>query len=154
MDRLSGIRNPVMASATTEIAIFQLGTGALCMERVNILLNRNAFIFPGFWDEDGKTGKTVRNLFFSDSLLLTSLFWQRWNHKAMEPFLNPAFIQILKMSFFLCPTSIGSKIRDQFISSLDGHNEPELPIAMVALVATAVSRILGLILSLHFDNRF
>ncbi|KAI0245598.1 hypothetical protein BJV78DRAFT_1287423 [Lactifluus subvellereus] len=119
-DRLSGVRNPIMASATTEIAVFQLGTGTLCMERVNILLNHNAFIFPGFWDEDGRTGK------------------MRWNHKAMEPFLNPAFIQILKMSFFLRPTSIGSKIRDQFVSSIDGHDEPELPIAMVALVATAV----------------
>jgi hypothetical protein len=59
MDRLSGIRNPVMTSATTEIALFQLGTGALCTERVNILLNHNVFIFPGFWDEDGKTGKMV-----------------------------------------------------------------------------------------------
>ena len=59
MDRLSGTRNPIMVSATTEITIFQLGMGALCMEHVNILLNHNAFSFLGFWDEDEKTGKMV-----------------------------------------------------------------------------------------------
>jgi hypothetical protein len=50
MDHLSGIQNPVMTAATTEIAVFELRTGAKCMEHVAILFDHNAFIFPGFWD--------------------------------------------------------------------------------------------------------
>jgi hypothetical protein len=64
--------------------------------------------------------------------------WQRWNCKPAEPFLNPAFIEVLKASFFLRPMSVGSRIINQCTSSLEGHDERELPIAIVALAATGV----------------
>jgi hypothetical protein len=71
MDRLSGIRNPVMTAATTEIAVFELGTGTKCMDRVAILFDHNAFIFPGFWDIDGRTGKMVRDYVYTQPSFLT-----------------------------------------------------------------------------------
>jgi hypothetical protein len=61
MDRLSSIRNPVKTTAMTEIAVYELGIGDKCAERVTALFDHDAFIFPGSWGTNPKTGKMVHN---------------------------------------------------------------------------------------------
>jgi uncharacterized protein DUF6532 len=69
----------------------------------------------------------------------TILHWQLWKPESHRPFLNDALVDILKTSFFATGAAIGFKFQDTYISTIDGRTEPELPIAMVALVATGVS---------------
>jgi len=56
----------------------------------------------------------------------------------MEPYLSPAIVRVLKASFFQRPTSTGYQVLNKCVSSIEGLEEPELPIAMVALAATGV----------------
>lgn len=76
-------------------------------------------------------------------LLINTL--QNWICKSKEPFLNPAFIDVLKSSFFHRPTSVGYQILDKCMSSVKGLTEPELPMAMVALGATGVRDVISYI---------
>jgi hypothetical protein len=56
MDRLAGARGLVRVKGLEHIAIFQLGVGDICIERVQALLNGDLYIYPGKWslDDDGK----------------------------------------------------------------------------------------------------
>lgn len=45
--------------ALVEIAAYELGKGDKCVERVEALLDRLVFIFPGSWTIDNKTKKEV-----------------------------------------------------------------------------------------------
>ncbi|KAG2029854.1 hypothetical protein BDR03DRAFT_1017831 [Suillus americanus] len=52
-----------------------------------------------------------------------------------QPFCDEAMIDTLHQSLFDGENSIGVQSREDFVSVLDGNDEPELPIAMVALIA-------------------
>jgi hypothetical protein len=47
-------------------------------------------------------------------------------------------VDSIRLSFFDGENSIGVQSCDDFVSVLDGNNEPELPVAMVCLIATLV----------------
>ncbi|KAG1904369.1 uncharacterized protein F5891DRAFT_1207307 [Suillus fuscotomentosus] len=60
-----------------------------------------------------------------------------------QPFCDEATIDIIRLSFFDGgEDSFGSQCHDDFVSVLDGNNEPELPVAMVCLTATMIYAIL------------
>ncbi|KAG5640851.1 hypothetical protein DXG03_006824 [Asterophora parasitica] len=54
-------------------------------------------------------------------------------------YLHPTIKNLLTEEYFGSKHSFGMKHLDEFTSSHKDHTEPELPIAMVALAATAVS---------------
>ena len=47
-------------------------------------------------------------------------------------------IDVIKLSFFNTPRAIGYQAIKKFVSTLDGHNEAELPAGLVALACTGV----------------
>lgn len=55
-----------------------------------------------------------------------------------QPFCDEAMIDMLHQSLFNGENSIGVQSHEDFVSVLNGNDEPELPIAMVALIATVV----------------
>ncbi|KAG1896130.1 uncharacterized protein F5891DRAFT_1175321 [Suillus fuscotomentosus] len=59
-----------------------------------------------------------------------------------QPFCDEAMIDTLHQSLFDGENSIGVQSHEDFVSVLDGNDEPELPIAMVALIATVIYAIL------------
>ncbi len=52
---------------------------------------------------------------------------------------NPAITAVLRSAYFGSFTAMGHKYKDYYISSHPDELEPELPIPLVALVATGVS---------------
>jgi Domain of unknown function (DUF6532) len=155
MDRISILRGPTKTVAEKEIAIYKLGKGDKCIERVNALFDKNYFIFPGVWGIHPRTGKAVcdemSTCFYSHPLIC----WLKcWNLKASEPFLNPGLVETLKTAFFLRPKSIGYDILNKCGLSVDkdDRNEPELPVAIVALAAAGVRVILSISLYVLPNN--
>ena len=61
IDRLASIRGPARLRGLDHIAIFQLGVGDLCVNRVQALAANGTYIFPGKWgvDKDGKASETL-----------------------------------------------------------------------------------------------
>ncbi|KAG2122522.1 hypothetical protein BD769DRAFT_1670672 [Suillus cothurnatus] len=59
-----------------------------------------------------------------------------------QPFCDEAMINTLHQSLFDGENSIGVQSHEDFVSVLDGNDELELPIAMVALIATVIYAIL------------
>ena len=55
-----------------------------------------------------------------------------------QPFCDEGIVDILHQSMFNGENSIGVRSHEDFVSVLDDNDEPELPVAMVALVATIV----------------
>lgn len=55
-----------------------------------------------------------------------------------EMYLHPAFKEVIKEEFFSGKSAFGMRNLDEFTSS-NNSPEPELPVAMVALTAAAVS---------------
>ena len=47
-------------------------------------------------------------------------------------------VDVIKLSFFNSPRAIGFQVIKKFVSTLDGHDEPELPAGLVALACTGV----------------
>ncbi|KAG1853024.1 hypothetical protein F4604DRAFT_1591763, partial [Suillus subluteus] len=60
------------------------------------------------------------------------------SHKYIFPTDNNGIVDILHQSMFNGENSIGVRSHEDFVSVLDDNDEPELPVAMVALVATIV----------------
>ncbi|KAG1866807.1 hypothetical protein F4604DRAFT_1585353, partial [Suillus subluteus] len=60
------------------------------------------------------------------------------SHKYIFPTDNNGIVDILHQSMFDGENSIGVRSHEDFVSVLDDNDEPELPVAMVALVATIV----------------
>jgi hypothetical protein len=54
------------------------------------------------------------------------------------PYLHPIIVEIIREIFFKNSSSFGAKFREYFTSSLDGRDEPELPMPLIAMVATCV----------------
>lgn len=54
MDRLPHARGAVKAKGLDHIALFQLGIGETCAERVHALMSSDRYIYPGRWSLDEK----------------------------------------------------------------------------------------------------
>ncbi|KIJ90601.1 hypothetical protein K443DRAFT_15078, partial [Laccaria amethystina LaAM-08-1] len=117
MNRLSTLRGPAKSMATSEIASYELGKSGKCEARVGVLFKFHQYIFPGTWT--GENGLT-------------------WDVKKNKPYLNCTVIDTLTAAFFGSASSIGYQYMDHYKSSVGKDDRKELPIAMAALVATAV----------------
>lgn len=63
-----------------------------------------------------------------------------------RPYENPAILSVLEQSFFSGPSSIGVRLASKFKSSrADRPDEKEIPMPMLALVATGVCFLLFLL---------
>jgi uncharacterized protein DUF6532 len=51
-------------------------------------------------------------------------------------------MDVIRLSFFNSPRAIGYQIIKECVSTLDGHNEPEVPMGLVALACTGVCALL------------
>ena len=69
---------------------------------------------------------------------LTLTLMKRKNIETGKPYLHSALFAMHKDVLWHGSPSLGEKLRDQFTSSLEGHSDPESPIAFVALLSTAV----------------
>ena len=60
-----------------------------------------------------------------------------------RPYENPLILAVLAQCFFTGPASVGARLPSKFKSSRsDRADEKEIPIPMLALVATGVSHIM------------
>lgn len=76
-------------------------------------------------------------------LILQVIYGDEWQTNELDyenPFHHPAIVSVIRTKFFHknSPTSFGRKHSAFFVSAHQTRLEPELPDAMVALVATAV----------------
>ena len=55
-----------------------------------------------------------------------------------KPFHRPIFASLIRQEFFKNAASFGVAFREYFTSSLADQTEPEIPMSLVALVATCV----------------
>lgn len=49
VDRLAHYRSEMRAAAMTHVAVYQLGVGTVCEQRVAALLKDNLFVYEGHW---------------------------------------------------------------------------------------------------------
>ncbi|KAF9037046.1 hypothetical protein BJ165DRAFT_1532448 [Panaeolus papilionaceus] len=126
-DRISNMRNHVMACARREICAYRLGKGEDCIKRVRLLMQDDAYCHPGGFVT---MGPEKRLEYISESTPAKNM-----------KFLNPAIVDTLIEAFFLNSTSSGWKYHDTYVMSLPDrpeYPEPEIPMCMLALAATAV----------------
>ena len=71
--------------------------------------------------------------------MLTCAMQMVWVVNGKEMYQNPAITAVLHSAYFGSFTAMGHKYKDHYISSHPDELEPELPIPLVALVATGVS---------------
>ena len=141
VDRLSHYRGQLRSAASDQIAIFQLGVGDGCSQRVHALIENDVYVYPGHWavDKDDK----VCSFFFFLIYDLTLLFEPVWMVKNsltdIQIYLNPGLVELIKTGFFHGPTAFGYKFKKYYVSSHPDLKEPELTIPIVALGATTVS---------------
>ncbi|KAF8803276.1 hypothetical protein BYT27DRAFT_7110256, partial [Phlegmacium glaucopus] len=121
-DRLSHHRGQIRSVASDQIAIFQLGIGDGCSQRVHALIENDVYVYPGHWavDKDSKPVWMVKN-----------------SVTDIQIYLNPGLIDLIKTAFFNGPTGFGYKFKQYYVSSHPELKEPELTIPIVALGATA-----------------
>lgn len=75
MDRLPHARSAVKARGMDHIALFQLGIGALCAERVHALMDNDCYIYPGRWSVDDTV--KVRSTTAVSYIMITSHIYRR-----------------------------------------------------------------------------
>jgi Domain of unknown function (DUF6532) len=91
-----------------------------------------------------KDDKVCFLFFFSiyDLTLLYEPVWMVKNSPSdIQIYLNPGLIELINIAFFNGPTGFRYKLKRYYISSHPTLKEPELTIPIVALGATAVSKI-------------
>jgi len=129
------------SAASDHIAIFQLGVGDVCAQRVQALIENDVYVYPGHWATD-KDGKVFACLFYQRRTLIGFFepVWMARNSVAdVQIYLNPGLIDLIKTAFFNGPTAFGYKFKKHYVTSHPDRKEPELTIPVVALGATAVS---------------
>ena len=72
IDRLSHHRGQIRSIASDQIAIFQLGVGDGCSQRVRALIENDIYVYPGHWAVD-KDGKVCSLYFLFDTWFDSSL---------------------------------------------------------------------------------
>ncbi|KAG1885857.1 uncharacterized protein F5891DRAFT_1178319 [Suillus fuscotomentosus] len=112
--RLSSFRTNLKKLAH-QIVVSRFGLKKGCGDEVDDLIKGHKYIFP----TDAK-GKVLGD----------------------QPFCDESMVDSIRLSFFDGENSIGVQSCDDFVSVLDGNNEPELPVAMVCLIATLIYSIL------------
>ncbi|KAG1760277.1 hypothetical protein EDD22DRAFT_955085 [Suillus occidentalis] len=112
--RLSSFRTNLKKLAH-QIVVSRFGLKKGCGDEVDDLIKGHKYIFP----IDAK-GKVLGD----------------------QPFCDESMVDTIRLSFFDGENSIGVQSRENFVSVLDGNNEPELPVAMVCLIATLIYAIL------------
>ncbi|KAG2124506.1 hypothetical protein BD769DRAFT_1388752 [Suillus cothurnatus] len=112
--RISAFRTSIKKLAH-QIVVSRFGLKKGCADQVEELLKSHKYIFPT--DSNGKV--------LGD-----------------QPFCDEGIVDILHQSMFDGENSIGVRSHEDFVSVLDDNDEPELPVAMVALVATITYAIL------------
>ncbi|KAG1900007.1 uncharacterized protein F5891DRAFT_1173357 [Suillus fuscotomentosus] len=112
--RLSAFRTGIKKLAH-QIVVSRFALRRGCSNEVEELLKSHKYIFP-----TNQNGKVLGD----------------------QPFCDEAMIDTLHQSLFDGENSIGVQSHEDFVSVLDGNDEPELPIAMVALIATVIYAIL------------
>ena len=70
--------------------------------------------------------------------MLTAAMQIIWVVNGKEMYQNPAITGVLRSAYFGSFTAMGHKYKDCYVSSHSDKLEPELPIPLVALVATGV----------------
>ncbi|KAF8808311.1 hypothetical protein BYT27DRAFT_7241718 [Phlegmacium glaucopus] len=112
----------IRSVALDQIAVFQLGIGEGCSQRVRALIENDVYVYPGHWavDKDSKPVWMVKNS-------LTDI----------QIYLNPGLVKLIKMAFFNGPTGFGYKFKQYYVSLHPDHKEPELIIPIIALGAMA-----------------
>ncbi|KAG1840984.1 hypothetical protein C8R48DRAFT_781582 [Suillus tomentosus] len=108
--RLSAFRTGIKKLAH-QIVVSRFALRGGCSNEVEELLKSHKYIFP-----TNQNGKVLGD----------------------QPFCDEAMIDTLHQSLFDGENSIGVQSHEDFVSVLDGNDEPELPIAMVALIATVI----------------
>jgi hypothetical protein len=58
--------------------------------------------------------------------------------KSSKPYLHKIIVGIAHEVFFKNSSSFGVKYQEYFTSSLDGHDEPEIPMPLISMIATCV----------------
>lgn len=63
VDCLAHYRSEIRAAALTHLAVYQLGIGGVCQQRVTALLKGNLFVYKGHWglDERGEVSPLMFN---------------------------------------------------------------------------------------------
>ncbi|TEB24819.1 hypothetical protein FA13DRAFT_1777722 [Coprinellus micaceus] len=117
IDRYSQTRSVVKLNARTEVALYELSKGAKCKARVDALLNKEAYIFPGQW---------------------TGLQATTWKIDSSEPYGSDAILQVIKETYFKERKSIGYTAIKKYNNNRPNSSAPVLPPSMIALAATAV----------------
>ncbi|KAG2145588.1 hypothetical protein BD769DRAFT_1382500 [Suillus cothurnatus] len=112
--QLSAFRTGIKKLAH-QIVVSRFALRRGCSNEVEELLKSHKYIFP-----TNQNGKVLGD----------------------QPFCDKAMIDTLHQSLFDGENSIGVQSHEDFVSVLDGNDEPELPIAMVALIATVIYAIL------------
>ncbi|KAG2125889.1 hypothetical protein BD769DRAFT_1668710 [Suillus cothurnatus] len=112
--RLSSFRTNLKKLAH-QIVVSRFALKKGCADQVEDLIKSHKYIFP----VDAK-GKVLGD----------------------QPFCDESIIDTIHLSFFDGENSIGVQSRDDFVSVLDGNDEPELPVAMVCLITTLIYAIL------------
>ncbi|PPR02153.1 hypothetical protein CVT26_012114 [Gymnopilus dilepis] len=122
-DRLSHHRGTIRGTASGFIAVFQLGVGDACKERVLALMDKDVYIYAGEWGttEDGKP-----------------IWLTKRSSTEVFIYLNPGLIDLLHYSCFATSGGLGWKFKEFYTSSHPTQSEPELTIPLVALGATAL----------------
>ncbi|KAF4615839.1 hypothetical protein D9613_012379 [Agrocybe pediades] len=105
------------SAASNNIALFQLGAGSQCKDRVEALMDSDIHVYPGEW---------------------APIWMTKGSGAKIRIYLNPGLINTIKDAFFfLIPTAFGIKFKDDYTSTYPTRTEPALPISLVALGATA-----------------
>ncbi|PPR04560.1 hypothetical protein CVT24_012069 [Panaeolus cyanescens] len=136
--RLPTHRHEFFAEASERgLASFRLGIGPECAARVAALKANSVYVYPGKWGTE-----TVRD---RDGSLIEKPIWlpdsyaPASNVKRVQTYLNEAIPSIIIGVMFGNGKNWGHRHKSSFKSSHPDHpNEPELPIPLVALTATAL----------------
>jgi hypothetical protein len=77
-------------------------------------------------------------MFVSTAVTESPLRLQNKNIIGNKPFLHTAFVSLLRQELSKNAASFGVEFHEYFTSSLADQTEPEMPMLLVALVATCV----------------
>ncbi|PPQ63321.1 hypothetical protein CVT24_006766 [Panaeolus cyanescens] len=140
VDRLPGYRNQFYSSAVKHgVAAFRLGTGPDCAARVTALIRDKLYVYPGTWGvEDGNgSDEDAKPIWLPTRYTDTE-------SRRLQAYLNESISTVISSSVFRSKRHWGHRHKGSFVSShRDYPNEPELPIPMVAIAATAIHAVIN-----------
>jgi len=115
MDRLSHHNGQIRHAESDQIALFQLGIGDGCAQRVDVLLENDVYVYLGQWAND-KDGRVIFfKKFYTDTksdCFLEPIWLTKNSSTDVQIYLNPGLIDLIKTSFFNSPMAFGYKYKD------------------------------------------